>query len=96
MHPEDVDACLAFARCAAGLGQWSDVEAATAGTLAAADRNHPGAAELHYLRGLALGRLGQNGEARHELEWAGSLATPGSELQTAAAAEARKLGAARR
>ena len=95
MHPEDVEACVSFARCAAALDHWPEVEAATAATLAGVDREAAAQAELRYLRALALARLGKRAEAFRELEWVRAHAAA-ADLQAAAEAEARKLGPTRR
>ena len=95
MHPEDVEACASFARCAAALDHWPEVEAATAATLAGVDREAAAQAELRYLRALALAPLGKRAEAFRELEWVRAHATA-ADLQAAAEAEARKLGPTRR
>ena len=91
MHPRDPDASLSFARCAAVLDHWPQVEAATSSTLAAVNREDPAFAEMRYLRALALARLGRGGEALRECEWVVAHAAPGSALQAAAAEEARGL-----
>ena len=96
MHPEDPEVCLSYARCAAAQERWLGVATATSNTLGALPRDKPAPAELHYLRGMALGRLGQRAEALEELERARAATVPGSELQAAAEAETRRLGPARR
>lgn len=96
MHPEDPETCLAYARCAAAQGRWMGIDIATSNTLAALPRGQPAPAELHYLRGVALARLGRRGEALVQLELARARAAPGSDLQAAAEAEARGLSAAGR
>jgi hypothetical protein len=95
MHPEETDACIAYAQCAALLAAWPEIDAATAITLAAAG-DKPVPADLRYLRGVALARLGRNADALRELELAYTLAPAGSDLRGAAGAEARALGPVRR
>jgi tetratricopeptide (TPR) repeat protein len=92
MHPDDVEACLSYARCVAALERWPEVEVSVSSTLAMAAGEPQGLAELHYLRGVALGQLGRRDDALRDLEWARARAEPGSELQAAADAEARSLG----
>jgi hypothetical protein len=96
MHPEETEACLAYARCAAAQERWMGVATATSNTLGALPRGQAAPAELYYLRGLSLGRLGQREDGLADLERARTLAAPGSDLRAAAEAEARRLSAARR
>jgi len=91
MHPDDVDACLAYARCAAALERWPALEAAAASTKAAA-RDSSRLDELSYMQGVALARLGRRSDALRELEWARDRAAPGSDLRAAAEAEVQRLG----
>ena len=93
MHPDDVEACLAYARCVAALERWPEVEVSVSSTLATATGESAGRAELHYLRGLARAGLGRADDARSDFESARVGATPGSDLQAAADHEARRLGA---
>jgi hypothetical protein len=96
MHPANVTECLAYVRCAATLEHWDRVGVATTRTIEVAAAEDPSLPELHYLRALALGHVGRVERARAELEWVLERAPRGSELWTAAEAEARRLGAPRR
>jgi len=92
MHPDDVDACLAYARCVAALQRWPEVEVSVSSTLATVTGESAGLAELHYLRGLARAGLGRADDARGDFETARAGAAAGSDLQAAADQEARRLG----
>src|SRR5262249_6868794 len=63
MRPGDLEACVAYARCAAALEHWHEVEVAAANTLAVVGPDNPALANLHYLRGAALARLRRQGGA---------------------------------
>src|SRR5262249_2296138 len=69
MHPENARAAVSYLMCAGALGQWDEVEAASARAIARADSADPALPELRLARARALAGLGRDAAAREELAW---------------------------